>query len=68
MDEKALIENLKQQIDSLNNRLNLVESFVSESRQRGTKVVFNREDTGTITADKTLVLNINGKNYQINAL
>jgi hypothetical protein len=30
--------------------------------------MFEREATGTITADKTLVISINGKLYKINAL
>ena len=32
------------------------------------KLVFERNATGTITADKTLVISINGTIYQINAL
>jgi hypothetical protein len=40
----------------------------TDSLIRDKKLMFEREATGTITADKTLIVSINGKLYKINVL
>jgi hypothetical protein len=69
--------------EDIKRRLEALESFVSEKKRqqltypldtvtndivKEKKLMFEREATGTITADKTLVISINGKLYKINAL
>jgi hypothetical protein len=70
-------------IEDIKRRLTQLESFASEKKRqqltypldtvtndviKDKKLMFEREATGTITADKTLVISINGKLYKINAL
>ena len=69
--------------EDIKRRLEALEIFVSEKKRqqltypldtvtndivKEKKLMFEREATGTITADKTLVISINGKLYKINAL
>lgn len=74
---------MEQEITDLKNRISNLENFVSEKKRqqlifpldgptqdiiKDKKVMFEREATGTITADKTLVVSINGKLFKINVL
>jgi len=73
MDEelKREIESLKSRIKELENKsqqLTFPLDTVTNDIIKDKKLIFEREATGTITADKTLVISINGKLYQINAL
>jgi hypothetical protein len=77
------MEQLLREIEDLKRKVATLESFVQEkNRQQLTfpldtvtndvikdkKLIFEREATGTITADKTLVVSINGKLFKINVL
>lgn len=70
-------------IDDMERELRELKSFVSERRRqqlsypldinsvdivRDRVLVFSKEETGTIIADKTLKVVVNGKTYQINVL
>ena len=76
-------QELQRQIDELKNKLSDIEGFVSEKKRqqlsfpldintediiKDKKLMFERNATGTVVADKTLVISINGKLYQLNAL
>lgn len=72
-----------EEIEDLKRRLQTLESFVSEKKRqqltypldtvsfdivREGLVAFSQLETGTITADKTLKVVVNGKTYKINVL
>jgi hypothetical protein len=77
------MEQLLIEIDDLKRKVATLESFVQEKKRqqltypldinsediiKDKKVMFEREATGTITADKTLIVSVNGKLYKINVL
>lgn len=77
------MEELLREIENLKSKVSALESFVQEKKRqqltfpldtvssdliKDKHLMFERNATGTITADKTLVISINGKLYKINAL
>ena len=77
------MEQLLREIEDLKRKVATLESFVQEKKRqqltfpldtvtndviKDKKLIFEREATGTITADKTLVVSINGKLFKINVL
>jgi hypothetical protein len=68
MDELQQLERRISQLENKSQQLTFPLDTVTNDIIKDKKLIFEREATGTITADKTLVISINGKLYQINAL